>query len=96
MRFFVLAVLPLVLASAPGCMLTDMFRESARTTKRIYTPDTNGYRDTSEEPGAGDEWAFVGEDGRGGQPREHDPDPFWKRWVMSEKARSIERNLGYD
>jgi hypothetical protein len=93
-RFFVLAVLPLVLASAPGCVLTDIFRESARQTKRISTPNPVDYRDETEEPG--DPWAYVGEDARGNQPRELDPDPWWKRWVMSEKARSIERNLGYD
>jgi hypothetical protein len=71
-----------------------MFRESARETKRIYTPRSTDYRDLSEEEG--DDWAYVGEDARGSQAREQDPDPWWKKWVMSERARSIERNLGYD
>lgn len=94
MRFVVLTVLPLVVAGTSGCVLTDLFRESARETKRIYTPNPTDYRDMSEE--ADSEWDFVGEDGRGNQRREQDPDPWWKRWVMSERARSIERNLGYD
>ena len=94
MRYVVLTVLPMVFCAAPGCVLTDMFRESARQTKRIYTPRSTDYRDLSEEEG--DEWAYVGEDARGGQMREQDPDPWWKRWIMSEKARNIERNLGFD
>lgn len=43
-----------------------------------------------------DQWAYVGEEARGDRPREYDPDPWWQKYVMSSKARSIERNLGID
>jgi hypothetical protein len=34
---------------------------------------------------------------RGDRPRETEPDPFGlKPYIMSEKAQSIERNLGFD
>jgi hypothetical protein len=93
-RLVILTMLPLALAAVPGCVLTDLVRETARQTKTLYTPRPTDYRDTTEEPS--DEWAFVGEDARGNQPREVDPDPWWKQKVMSQKARDIERNLGFD
>lgn len=43
-----------------------------------------------------DQWASVGDEARGDRPKESDPDPWWQKWVMSNKARNIERNLGIE
>jgi hypothetical protein len=54
-----------------------------------------GEREASDE--GNEDWEEqVGKDARGNRPRERDPDPWWQRYVMSEKARAIERNLGID
>lgn len=53
-----------------------------------------GYHVTAEEKD--DDWEWVGEEGRAGRPMEHDPDPWFKYFVQSDRARSIERNLGID
>ncbi|HUG90042.1 MAG TPA: hypothetical protein VML55_04360 [Planctomycetaceae bacterium] len=94
MRFVMLTVLPLALCGLAGCVLTDSVREPARETRRLTAPPAADARDFSQD--AGDEWSYVGEDARGNQTRERDPDTWWKKWIMSEKARNIERNLGYD
>ena len=94
MRLVVLTMLPLVVSGMSGCVLADFARESARQARHTLTPRPTDYRDGSEEPV--DEWSYVGDDARGSQPREQDPDPWWKNRVMSAKARHIERNLGYD
>lgn len=78
--------------SLTGCELMHGGRELADETVRTLKPKSSDYRDTTEEES--DEWAFVGRDARGNRPREQDPDPWWQRFVMSEKARSIESNLG--
>jgi hypothetical protein len=35
----------------------------------------------------------AGTEARGQRPVEHDPDPWFSKYMMSEKARSIERNF---
>ena len=85
-RVFVVAGL---LTSATGCAFTGPTHQ----TWSLFRPDPNDYRDTSEE--SNDQWAFVGIEGRGDRPLEKENDPF-KPFLMSEKARSIERNLGID
>ena len=63
-------------------------------TGRMFRPKPY---DESQIPAAEeDEWSFVGDVGRGDQPREKDPDGWLRNLVMSEEARSIERNLGID
>ncbi len=49
-------------------------------------------KDDSKE----DEWAFVGDEGRADREREMEQDRWWHNLVMSEEARNIERNLGFD
>jgi len=60
----------------------------------MFKPRQTDYRDETEEED--DEWDFVGQEARGTQTRERDPDRWWHKWFMSEKARSIERNVGID
>jgi len=81
------------LAAVGGCALVQPAQTLARSSWRSLRPKPNDYRDTIDE--SEDQWAFVGEEARGTRPVEHDPDPF-KKFLMSEKARSIERNLGVD
>ena len=76
-----------------GCALLQPAKTFAHASWRAFRPKPNDYRDMTEE--SDDQWAFVGEEARGARPVEHDPDPF-KKFLMSEKARSIERNLGVD
>lgn len=62
--------------------------------KRMFTPNPRDWdTDAAEDKG---EWDFVGDEGRAGQEREQDPDPIYKRYLMSDKARAIEHNLGID
>jgi len=77
-----------------GCTLVDWTRQSTVNTLRMFKPRQTDYRDETEEDD--DEWDFVGHEARGTQKRERDPDRWWHKWVISEKHRSIDRNLGID
>lgn len=79
--------------TASGCALTESATSAFRQTARMFRP--NPY-DRPFQPDVEDEWAFVGEEGRGDQERERDPDRWWQNLVMSPQARNIERNLGID
>lgn len=53
--------------------------------------------DSNYDAGADDgDWDFVGDEGRREFEREKDPDGWYKKYLMSEKANAIERNLGID
>jgi hypothetical protein len=77
-----------------GCALMESSQEATRQTFRLFKARPSDYRDTTEEEG--DEWDYVGVEARGHLPRERDPDRWFKKHLQSEKARSIERNLGVD
>lgn len=86
-----LAVPPLT-----GCGIMQAGKDITRAGFRQFSPKTADYADPTEygesEP---DEWEFVGTEGRNGMQREKESDGLTK-WLSSPKARSIERNLGYD
>ena len=71
-----------------GCGLTNSngnpFRSLARSDERHPADDKD------------EEWEFVGEEARKHRPTEKDPDPWWQNYIMSEKARAIERSLGVE
>ena len=75
-----------------GCTVLEPMNEMTRQTLRLMKPNPDGYRDLTDEEDTN--WDFVGQIGRGDRPREKDPDSWWGKYVMSEKARSIERNFG--
>lgn len=77
-----------------GCALMDATKEFGRQTKRTFTFRPGDYRDLTEEE-TNDWTESVGKEGRGNQPLEKDPDPWFANLFMSEKARSIERNVGF-
>lgn len=97
MKSFVLAFIACgpVFFLTSGCAevmkpITDLQYETMRAFKpKPFDSDWSGEDEV-------DQWSYVGEEARGDRVREHDVDPWWQKWVMSSKARSIERNLGID
>jgi hypothetical protein len=77
-----------------GCAMVEHPSSAMRRMKRMFTPNPNDW--DSESAPDESEWDFVGEEGRGERDRELDPDPWFKRYLMSPQANSIERNLGID
>ena len=77
-----------------GCTVLEPMNEMTRHTLRRFRLKPTDYRDPTQEKD--DNWEFVGQLARGDRPREKDPDSWWGKYVMSEKARSIERNFGID
>jgi len=94
-----MAVRPLLIIVA-GLLLTSTGCQTMaptsplRQTLEMFRPASQDYEDGTDEDGS--EWHFVGDEGRAGQVRERDPDPWFKENLMSPKARSIEHNLGID
>lgn len=80
--------------SITGCAVLQPISDATLDSMRILKPTSAGYRDSSADEI--DDWAFVGEEARGDRPKEGDPDPWWQKYVMSSRARSIERNLGIE
>lgn len=89
-----LMVMSLAIFACTGCHLVEHPKSAARRMTRMFTPRPDDW--DSEVNEDVEEWDFVGEEGRGDQTRERDPDPWFKKYLMSEKANSIERNLGID
>lgn len=84
----------LLTITVTGCSLVEHPKSAMRRMTRMFTPNAEDWdKDADEDAG---EWDFVGDEGRGDQTRERDPDPWFKKHLMSEKANSIERNLGID
>lgn len=93
-RLLELIIVAGFIISSTGCTSLTGPQNAFAKSSRMFKPDTRDYDDGSDEDGH--EWDFVGKEGRAGQEREQDPDPWFKQMFMSEKARSIERNLGID
>ena len=93
-RLSLLIVLGGLVACSSGCVVIDSAKDMGRYTKQMFTFRPSDYRDATDEPQ--DDWEFVGDEGRGNQPVQRDPDQWWRKWFMTEKARSIERNLGFE
>ena len=93
-RLSLLILLGGLVVAPSGCVLIDSAKDVGRYTKRTFTFRPGDYRDATDEQQ--DDWEFVGEEGRGNQTIQRDPDQWWRKWVMTEKSRSIERNLGFE
>lgn len=83
-----------LVCTSTGCQSMTSPTAAWRQTVSMFRPDTRDYDDGTTDDGS--DWDFVGDEGRAGQQRERDPDPWFKQNLMSPKARSIERNLGID
>jgi hypothetical protein len=80
-----------LLFTASGCN-SSLMNHSAFDSIR---PNPNDYREASDDPGS--EWDFVGDEGRADQQAVvEDGDQWFKKYLMSPRARSIERNLGFE
>ncbi|MEQ8856782.1 MULTISPECIES: hypothetical protein [Gimesia] len=97
MKSFVLALIacgPVFLFTSGCAQVMQPISKLQHETMRAFKPKPFD-SDWSGEDEI-DQWGYVGEEARGDRPRERDPDQWYKKYVMSSKARSIERNLGID
>ena len=77
-----------------GCSIVESPRTAMRRMTRSFTPNPVDSGDDSDEDDG--QWDFVGDEGRADYDRERDPDPWFGKYIISDKARAIERNLGVD
>ena len=77
----------------PGCGLMQTARSMTRDSMKSMKVQPNGYRDMTNE--SEDEWTSVGRTASTVRGIEKDEDPL-RKWMLSEKAMSIERNLGIE
>ena len=86
-------VVPLVWST--GCQsVIDSTRTSTRQFTRQFTPSPHDYRDSTDE--SEDKWQEFTREAKAAHVAEKDPDPWYRRWFMSEKARQTESHLGVD
>jgi hypothetical protein len=78
----------------PGCLLVEPWGEFWHQMKRNTVVSADDKRDFTED--SQEQWEVVGDEGRKGQAVEKDPDQWYRKYILSEKARSIEENLGFE
>jgi hypothetical protein len=98
-RFFPTAAAGLVLAvtliAVSGCQsVIDSVQTSKRQLTRQFTPSPHDYRDSTAD--TEDKWLEYTREAKATHTAEKDPDPLYRRFIMSEKARQIESHLGVD
>ncbi|MCA9024046.1 MAG: hypothetical protein KDA86_02415 [Planctomycetaceae bacterium] len=86
-------LLTIAVVSMPGCAAMKSSASQAMTSMR---PGNGDYHDTTGD--SSDPWVQeAGAEARVNHPREKDPEPPWMRnFLMSQKARDIESNLGIE
>ncbi len=89
-RLFVAVVL---LFGLIGCAVVESTKTVTRESMKSLKPRSGGYRDGTET--TDDEWADLGESARAARSKETSDDPL-RKWMLSPKAISIERNLGIE
>jgi len=89
------SVLALTLLWLTGCQsVSDSARTSTRQFTRQFTPSPHDYRSATAEPE--DKWQEFTREAKAAHVTEKDPDPWYRRWFMSEKARQTESHLGVE
>ncbi len=83
----------MIVLCLPGCGLMQSTRSMTRESMKSMKPRPNDYRDTTQE--TEDEWTNVGRTASTVRGTEKDDDPL-RKWMLSPKAMSIERNLGIE
>ena len=87
-RWLLLAVCCLLPALGVGCGAFETTSNFAQS-HFVDRPDPTARQN--------DAWVDeAGREARGSKKREVDPDGWWWKYFTSEKARSIERNMGVD
>ena len=76
-----------------GCGLMNAAKDITRESLKPMKMRPNDYRDTTSE--TEDEWTSVGRTANTVRGVEKDEDPF-RKYMLSPKARSIERNFGIE
>ena len=85
----------LILAALPGCMLAEPFQQTWFATKQAVKSDGGlGVPNPADQEDKS--WRYVAEEGRPKRPVEKDPEQWYRKYVMSEKAREVERNFGIE
>ena len=80
---------------AGGCAVGDFAQEAWFQTKQTLRPNAGGYQDDAET--VREDWSEVHDlGGRRNRARVADDDAWYRKWVMSSKARDIESNLGFE
>ena len=89
-------LLAMVLSALPGCAAMTTMKSAASDRMAFFRPGTSDYHDPTTD--SSDPWVQeVGDTARGHQAKEKDSDPPWLRNIlMSQKARDIESNLGFE
>ena len=82
-------------ATQAGCAMIMTPTEAWRSMKQAFTPDENDLV-TGTKAEEDKMWRVAGEEGRRGNAVEKDPDEWYRKYFMTDKAREIERNLGYE
>ncbi len=94
-----LLVASLMVFQVTGCSTIESWRSPDRKIahdKKSNAQDVSDDEDVEEEEEeTEDPWKFVGDQGRAGMDREEIPDPWFGKHLYSQKARDIERNLGF-
>lgn len=90
----------LIVLQMTGCSTIAPWRSPDRKLAEDKRSKDHDLSDDEEEDGEEEEtedpWKFVGDQGRAGLDREEIPDPWFGKHLYSQKARDIERNLGFD
>jgi len=97
---FMLLTASLMVLQFAGCSTIESWRSPDRKIAENKKSEDCDVSDDDEEDGEEEEtedpWKFVGDQGRAGMDREEIPDPWFGKHLQSQKARDIERNLGFD
>lgn len=89
-----IAISPALFVSSGCTSMIEPISELNRETLRVFKPKPFDLDWTGEDEI--DQWKYVGDEARGDRPKEKDPDPWYQKYIMSAKARNIERNLGIE
>jgi len=97
---FMLLTASLMVLQFTGCSTIESWRSPDRKMAHDQKSKDQDVSDDEDEEQEEDEesedpWKFVGDQGRAGMDREEIPDPWFGKHLQSQKARDIERNLGF-
>lgn len=97
-----LLVASLMVFHVTGCSTIESWRSPDRkmahnkkSNDQDVSDDEDDEEEEEEEEKSTDPWKFVGDQGRAGMDREEIPDPWFGKYLYEQKARDIERNLGF-
>jgi len=93
MRLFIFSLFVTVCVSFTGCALVDASKEMTDSTLSLFEPNPRDYDDAA--PLVAENWSDYGKDARSDRATDKIDDPI-NKLMLSDKARSIERSVGYE